>query len=273
MNKQERQFIEAVWLFFKESGRSDLPWRQTHNPYNVLVSELMLQQTQVDRVIPKYQAFITQWPTLSDLAKAPLSKVLMMWQGLGYNRRAKFLLEAAKHVSIQLGGKFPESYGELQTLPGVGPYTAGAIMAFAYNTPVPLIETNVRRVFIHHFFKDQTGVTDAEILKLVKKTLPTENVRIWYAALMDYGASLKKEYGNMNVQSKHYTKQSKFEGSDRQIRGAIVRYLATHYAGLTKTELIHACVGVERNRLGKQLEALVGEGILVQKNTRYLLSD
>ena len=236
MNQKERRFVDTVWRHYHDHGRHDLPWRKTTDPYRILVSELMLQQTQVDRVLPKYRSFLKEFPTARRLAAAPLGDVLRAWQGLGYNRRAKFLHQAAKEVVKNQKGKWPHDEPGLRSLPGVGSYTASAVMAFAYNEPVVLIETNVRQVFLQHFFARQKEVHDDNILKLVAKTLPHDNPREWYWALMDYGAHLKKEHGNINSKSKHYTKQSKFQGSDRQIRGAILRVL-THRGKLTKVQL------------------------------------
>ena len=185
MTKKEREFQAFVLDWYAKCGRHDLPWRQDHDPYKILVSELMLQQTQVSRVVPKYQAFIMQYPTVKKLAKASLGDVLRLWQGLGYNRRAKFLLQCAQSVSGEYKGVFPTTYDEILKLPGIGPYTAAAICAFAYNQPVALIETNVRQVYIHHFFKRAEQVTDTQILEKVRRTLPTTQSRQWYAALMD----------------------------------------------------------------------------------------
>ena len=152
MNKKEREFVARVWEYYKAHGRHDLPWRKTTDPYKILVSELMLQQTQVDRVLLKYKAFLKLFPTARRLAAAPLGDVLRAWQGLGYNRRAKFLHQAAQYVTNELKGRWPKDEAGLLALPGVGPYTARAVLAFAYNEPVVLIETNVRQVFLHHLF-------------------------------------------------------------------------------------------------------------------------
>ncbi len=188
MTKKEKVFAKVVRTYYKQHGRHILPWRKTKNPYRIFVSEIMLQQTQVDRVIPKYKAFLKLFPSLVALADASLGEVLRAWQGLGYNRRAKMLHSCAKEIMESYTGKFPKDQKTLLSLPGIGPYTASAVMAFAYNEPVVLIETNVRTVFIHHFFSDQTDVTDTEILALVDRTLDRKNPREWYYALMDYGS-------------------------------------------------------------------------------------
>lgn len=271
MNKQESLFVETVWRQYREQGRHDLPWRKTTNPYRILVSEIMLQQTQVDRVLPKYREFLRQFPTVRALAAASLSDVLRAWQGLGYNRRAKYLQEAARVVVEERKGKFPHDEPGWRSLPGVGPYTAAAVLAFAYNHPVVLIETNVRQVFLHHFFPRATAVPDAAILKLVAKTLPPLQAREWYSALMDYGAYLKSQHGNKNTQSKHYTKQSKFSGSDRQIRGAIIKTL-TSTESLTEKALQNKLFEYDAGRVATQLARLLAEGLVANTPKGYQLA-
>lgn len=268
MTKKERAFVRTVKRFYDRHRRHSLPWRKTYNPYRILVSEIMLQQTQVERVVPKYKSFLGQFPNVKKLAAAPLSEVLKTWQGLGYNRRAKMLHECAKVVVDKYKGRFPKTYGELCELPGVGPYTAGAVMAFAYNKAVPLIETNVRTVFLHHFFQGKTEVADKEIVKLIERTLQHDNPRAWYAALMDYGVHLKREHGNQNHRSRHYTKQSPFEGSDRQVRGAILRLLAER--SYTISEFMKKLT-FEQRKILDQLESLKNEGLVVVKNRRCSL--
>jgi A/G-specific adenine glycosylase len=269
MNKKEVSFVKKVQSFYRTHGRHTLPWRKTKNPYHILVSEVMLQQTQVDRVVPKYKAFLSRFKTVHNLADASLKDVLILWQGLGYNRRAKMLHACAQEVVRAYGGKFPRTHATLVKLPGIGPYTASAVMAFAYGIATPLIETNVRTVYLHHFFKDVDDVHDVEILKIVNKTLPQEAVREWYWALMDYGSYLKKEVGNLNTQSKHYTKQSAFKGSDRQIRGAIIRTLTT---GNAKRLRLHTLLSeFEDIRIDAQLQRLEEEGIISFVKGTYTL--
>jgi A/G-specific adenine glycosylase len=269
MNKKEAAFIRTVKEFYKNEGRHALLWRKTHSPYRILVSEVMLQQTQVDRVLPKYRAFIKMFPTVAALAKAPLGQVLRQWQGLGYNRRAKLLHECAEHVLSKHKGIFPRKYEDLLLLPGVGPYTASAVCAFAFNEPIVLIETNVRSVYLHHFFKDSSDVNDKELLPIISRTLDAEHPREWYWALMDYGSHLKKMHGNPNTRSSHYTKQSAFKGSDRQLRGRIIRLLAE--APQTRARLLKANEQFEDIRVDAQLSRLLGEGMIVQRNAKYAL--
>jgi A/G-specific adenine glycosylase len=197
----------------------------------------MLQQTQTDRVVEKYQLFIKTFPNFRSLAKSPLSKVLQVWQGMGYNRRAISLHKIAQIVVDKYQGKLPESVEELIELPGIGHYTASAIGAFAFNQPTAFIETNIRRVYIHFFFQKKRKVDDKDILPLVEQTVDKKNPREWYYALMDYGVMLGKQVPNPNRKSAHYAKQSKFEGSNRQIRGLILKILLKQ-PNLTESMLI-----------------------------------
>ncbi len=218
-------FQKTVWDFYKKNGRN-LPWRQTSDPYKILISEIMLQQTQVSRVLIKYQQFIKTFPDFSSLAKAKQSEVLRIWQGLGYNRRALYLQAIGKKIVKDVGKKFDNITVEyLSSLRGIGKNTACAIVVFTFNIPQVFIETNIRRVFIHHFFKDKKNVHDREIIPFITLTLHQKNPREWYFALMDYGAMLGKRVANPNRRSKRYKKQSRFEGSLRQVRGAILKLL------------------------------------------------
>ncbi len=265
--------LTAVWQYYKAAGRHDLPWRKNQHPYRVLVSEVMLQQTQVARVIPKYRAFLREFPTVQKLAVAPLFRVLQLWQGLGYNRRAKLLHATAQAVVAVHRGRFPRDEATLRALPGVGSYTAAAIMAFAYNEPTVLIETNIRTVFIHHCFKEATGVPDTKLLPLIAATVPSDRARDWYAALMDYGSYLKREHGNLSRRSRAYVKQSRFVGSNRQVRGAIVRALTTTRGGYTAAVLQRkiASDGVVVEDINKQLRELCTEGLVIKAGNRYQL--
>jgi A/G-specific adenine glycosylase len=269
MNRREAAFIQTVTTFYKQNGRHTLPWRKTKDPYKILVSEIMLQQTQVDRVLPKYKAFLAQFPNIQVLAQAPLRDVLIAWQGLGYNRRAKMLHACAQVLHDEHNGTFPKTHAGLCALPGIGPYTASAVLAFAFNTPTPLIETNVRSVYLHHFFNDATDVTDADIMPFVEKTMPVQNIREWYWSLMDYGSYIKKTFGNPNSKSKHYTKQSTFNGSDRQIRGVIIRLLAQ--GSFTRLKLHRELSVFEDVRIDAQLLKLKEEGIVELHKKTYRL--
>ena len=266
------EFRKIVKGHYKKHGRHGLLWRHTKDPYHILVSEIMLQQTQVERVLPKYEAFLQLFPTVEALAQASLQSVLQVWVGLGYNRRAKFLRETALAV-VAAQGAFPSTKKELEALPGIGPYTAGALMAFAYNAPVVMIETNIRTVYIHHYFGDtSTSVADSEILKLIEQTLPKDNFREWYYALMDYGAFLKKEFGSNNKRSQSYTKQSTFVGSDRQIRGAIIKTLTAAGTGLTQKSLLKDLAQYDEKRILLQLKKLLEEGFVTKIKLKYQIT-
>lgn len=212
-----------VWNFYNTHER-DFSWRRTRNPYHILVSEIMLQQTQTERVKKKYEEFISLFPTLHHLARAPLHTVLYAWQGLGYNRRALFLKHTAEIVDKQYHGHIPRDEKTLRTLPGIGKGTAGALCAFAFGIPTVFIETNIRRVYIRHFFTKRKNISDTEILRCVEKTVDIKNPRDWYYALMDYGSFLgRAEKKNPNIRSMHYQKQSPFKGSERELRGKILK--------------------------------------------------
>ena len=222
------EFVARVWERGDELYR-DLPWRNTTDPYAVLVSEIMLQQTQVARVERYWARFMAAFPSVDALAAASTSDVLEMWQGLGYNRRALALKKAADQCSAECGGRLPESYEGLLALPGIGPATAAGVMAFAHGVPSVYVETNVRAVFIHELFPDCDKVSDKQLVPLVEAACPPPHapegrgVRAWYYALLDYGSFLKREGVNPTRRSAHYARQSSFEGSRRQKRAWIVR--------------------------------------------------
>ncbi len=268
-NSEIQAFQKKILDFYKKEGRHDLPWRKTTDPYKILVSEIMLQQTQVDRVIPKYRAFLKAFPKAAMLAAAPLSEVLTLWSGLGYNRRALYLKRAAETVATKRNGKFPKTAVELELLPGVGSYTARAVAAFAYNIPDVCIETNIRRVFLHEFFPNSMDVSDIKLFPLIAETLDTKNPREWYWALMDYGAYLKKIVKNPNQRSKQYVKQSKFEGSLRQIRGALLKR-CTEARKISKEKLLAPYP--DKEQAEKALAGLVHDGLIsVSKNNSISL--
>ncbi|MBU7014223.1 MAG: A/G-specific adenine glycosylase [Theionarchaea archaeon] len=259
-------FRTLIYDYYSVCGRS-FPWRETTNPYRILVSEFMLQQTQTQRVKAKYNQFIHAFPDIHALADAPFKDVLKVWQGLGYNRRALNLKKTAELVVTRFHGDLPSDVAILETLPGIGKATAGALAAFAFLKPAVFIETNIRTVYIHFFFSDREIVRDTEILPLVKVTLDRRNPREWYYALMDYGVMIKKSEKNPSRRSAHHQKQSPFEGSDRQIRGKILHILLD---GPRSTGvLIRECGASQRvMRIIKQLEK---EGLIKEIHDGYSL--
>lgn len=241
-----KPFIILLQKFYTEHKRSSLPWRKTRDLYQILLSEIMLQQTQVSRVLIKYIEFLNTFPTIQTLADAPLRQVLIAWQGLGYNRRAKFLHEASKQIVSATKAELSD-YTFLNSLPGVGQSTAGAILAFTENKPVAFIETNIRAVILHHFFKNEKKVSDVKIKELLEKILlhlPKDfGPRDFYYAMYDYGTVLKQTLGKdrktLHSKSVHYTKQSRFEGSRRQLRAFILKtFLRMKSQKNFKTKLI-----------------------------------
>lgn len=226
-------FRSAILSYYGQHKRK-MPWRETSDAYEIMVSEIMLQQTQVQRVEGKYIEFLDKFPSINDLANTTLEEVLNVWSGLGYNRRAKFLKQSAEIIRDKFHSQIPETIEELESLPGIGHATASAIFTYSYNKPTAYIETNIRTVFIHFFFPDVENVSDKEILPLVEQTIDITNPREWYWALMDYGTYLKLTYGNLNKKSSSYSKQSKFDGSRRQKRGQIIRHLLKHKSSSIK---------------------------------------
>lgn len=262
------QFRTTICDYYKNSGRTFV-WREQITPYRVVVSEVMLQQTQTDRVAGKFDLFIQQFPDFQALASAPFDHVLRYWKGLGYNRRAQALQKIARLVIDQFGGVLPDDPKILQEFPGLGPATASSIVAFAYNKPTVFIETNIRTVFIYTFFKEDVLVSDASLIPLIAQTLDHKNPRHWYYALMDYGVMLKKTVGNLNKLSTHYTKQSRFEGSDRQIRGQILQVLLD-LPGIGHDDLV-AVISKEPERVARILDDLSRENFVFFRQAGWWL--
>jgi len=260
--EQVHEFRGTVYDYYGNHGR-ELPWRATSDPYRILVSEIMLQQTQVARVIEKYEQFLRGFPAIECVARASLRDILSAWQGLGYNRRALALKRAAKMVVADYDGRIPSSVESLRALPGIGTVTAHAVCAFAFNEPTVFVETNIRGVFIYHFFRNSNDVRDGEILPLVAQTLDPESPRKWYYALMDYGVALKKRHANPSRRSARYHRQSRFEGSNRQMRGMILRALVSKHRvsqGVLVKTIPFRAEAVKRN-----LEQLEKEGLIARK--------
>jgi A/G-specific adenine glycosylase len=264
-----RELQKKIYSYYDVHGR-DLPWRKRLNPYRVLVSEIMLQQTQVERVISKFPEFLEAYPDFNALSQAPLPRLLGIWQGMGYNRRALALKALAQKVIAEHHGRLPHEPEELLALPGIGPYTAGAIAAFAFNKPVVFMDTNIRRVYIHEFFYDRNSIHDDEILPLLEMTMDAEHPRKWYNALMDYGAMLKKELLNPNRRSAHYVRQSPFENSNRQVRGDILKALVAE-STLSAAQIVKRTSG-KPDRVKTNLQVLEEEGFIRKRGSRYSIA-
>ena len=267
--KEIKSFQRQIYRYYK-LHRRDFPWRRTTNPYNILVSEIMLQQTQVERVHDKYLEFIKTFPDLEALASTSQKDVLVMWQGLGYNRRALALRKLAEDIVSQYDGMLPNDVQTLSSLPGIGKTTAGAILAFAFNIPSVFIETNIRRVFINEFFIEEEEVKDAKILPLVEATIDRKNPREWYWALMDYGSMLKREVENPNRRSAHYTRQPSFAGSDRRIRGLVIKKLLDE--SNLSVKVLNESIGINLDHLERILRDLINEGFIREENGFYKIA-
>ncbi|MCX6730282.1 MAG: A/G-specific adenine glycosylase [Candidatus Roizmanbacteria bacterium] len=253
---QDTLFKQIIWNFYKKNKRA-MPWREDISPYSIFISEVMLQQTQVARVLIKYPQFIIRFPDFKSLAQAETPTLLSQWQGMGYNRRALYLRSASQIIIAKYDSLLPDDPVLLDELPGIGYATACSITAFAYNTPVTFIETNIRRVFIHHYFKDKENISDKDLLPLVERTVDKKKAREWYWALMDYGAHLGKIVDNPNKKSQHYVKQKKFVGSVREVRGGILKLLLKKPHSLEELKKIYS-----DERLFTALEQLVKEGFI-----------
>jgi len=263
MKKVKSTFVREVWEFYKNNKRP-MPWREDISPYSIFVSEVMLQQTQVSRVMIKYPLFLQFFPDFKSLAHADTPTLLSVWQGMGYNRRALYLRSAARIIENIFDSQLPKDIAQLDELPGIGHATACSIAAFAFNMPVSFIETNIRRVYIHHFFSNKDKIDDKDILPIVTETVSKENPREWYWALMDYGAYLAKKGKNPNTKSRHYNKQNKFEGSVREVRGGILNLLLKRSYTLNKLREIYV-----DERLFTALEQMEKEGFITKDKDRY----
>jgi A/G-specific adenine glycosylase len=266
-------FNRVVLQHYSEHAR-ELPWRHTRDPYAILVSEVMLQQTQVARVLPKYETFLAAFPTAAALASASTASVLSVWQGLGYNRRALALQRAAGLMVSNHCGRVPRSAAELCALPSIGWATAAAICVYAYGQPLAFIETNIRAAFIHFFFQECSSVSDAELLPLVELALDRENPRDWYYALMDYGAWIKRTGPNPGRKSRHHAQGPPFAGPQREARGAILRLLlSAGPSGVALSELwaLPPLSLRREDEVASILRQMAQEGFLVDRDGTYFI--
>lgn len=273
---QPQAFRTLIQKWFRANGRHSLPWRRTRDPYRILISEVMLQQTQVARVIPKFRAFLKAFPSVRALDRAPLAHVLRVWRGMGYNRRAVYLKRAARTIASEWRGNIPDDVALLRRLPGVGAATAGAVLACAFNRRVAFLETNIRRVYLHYFFPGRQQVSDAALLRKIQETLPRRNIREWYYALMDYGALALRTVPNPNRRSACYQKQSPFRGSRRALRGQILAAVISQ--GAIREEGLSRCLRrgphfktLSRRALHHTTEQMVSEGLLGRRGGKLTL--
>jgi A/G-specific adenine glycosylase len=259
------QFQNKILQYYKKNGR-DLPWRNTTDAYNILISELMLQQTQVSRVIDYYTTWLKTWPTIQHLAQANFKDVLQAWMGLGYNTRGINLHKASKIIVQHYNADVIAAMDEYKKIPGVGKYTSQAVKIFSTNADIVTVDTNIRRIFIHEFDLSQ-DISDSELWSIAQHCLPKGKSRQWHNALMDYGAMYltSKKTG---ISPK--TKQSTFEGSDRQIRAQILRDLLN--TPLTIHDLTQH-YDHTTDRLLKILEKMKKQGIIKKEKEKYLLNE
>jgi len=257
-----KKFQDKIFEWWEKNKR-DLPWRKTTDPYYIMVSEVMLQQTQVSRVKEKYEAFIKKFPTKENLAEAETAEVLKIWSGLGYNKRALWLQQAA--TQLVEGEEFPKKPEELEKIKGIGKYTARAILIFAFNHDLPTVDTNIRRILISEGFATEEA-TEKELFKIAAEITPKGRARDWYNALMDYG-SMELTARKTGIKPK--TSQKKFNNSTRYQRGKIVKALIKKGA-LTKKEISEECE-IDQKVLAEILTKLIVEGLVVKKRQYYQL--
>jgi A/G-specific adenine glycosylase len=262
-------------LAWYEPRRRAFPWRADPHPYGVLVSEIMLQQTQVSRVVPAYLRFLDQFPTPAALAAAPLADVLRAWKGLGYNRRAAALWRAAGVIVAEHGGAVPSDPVVLAKLPGIGPYTAAAVASFAYGAAIPAIDTNLRRVIARHRLGASTA-SPAEVGRAAAAWIDRAAPGAWNAALMDLGRELCRpeplcsscplrrgcRFRATPVPRPHPVRRATepFEGSVRQLRGRIID--AVREAPSVTVEEIATRWGEPAERVAAAAAALAGERLV-----------
>ncbi len=263
-------FIAFIMDFYRAHGRGFV-WRETSDPYHVLLSEMMLQQTQTSRVLPKYELFLSLWPTLEELAVSALDELLYHWKGLGYNRRALNLRKCAI-ISNQWGWTLPREQEQLRSLPGVGKATAAAIGAFSFQERTIYLETNIRRVILSCFFPEEDQVKDKELEKVLENLiLRVDDPKHWYYALMDYGVLLKYLLPNANIRSAHYAKQAKFKNSNRQIRGQLI-HLLSETGAKEKRDILTILSHFEEERVSYCLVQLQKEGFVEEKSEVYRIA-
>ncbi|EKE40297.1 hypothetical protein ENUP19_0304G0045 [Entamoeba nuttalli] len=261
-----KQMHEKILKFYEKEGRK-LPWRETTDKYKILVSEVMLQQTQVTRVIEKYKSWLIRFPTIQDLAKANLADVLEEWNGLGFNSRGKRLRDLAIEVCERYNGIIPSSVDKLLNLPGIGPYTANAVLIFSENQDIATVDANIRRILIHELSLDEK--TPENILfAYANKCLPLGRSRDWHNALMDYGA-LVATGKKTGITAK--SKQSKFEGSRRSYRAELLRRIRKNNGSLSIENCEEVIKGTKYT-LEEIIEGLEKDGIVHKEGDFIILN-
>ena len=264
-----KAFQDFIYSFYRRNKRN-FPFRENLTPYKVVVSEIMLQQTQTNRVSEKFLEFIDKFPDFKSLASASVEELLSVWQGLGYNRRALALKKIAQKIVNDYNGKVPKDLKSLEALPQIGHNTASSILTFTYNIPTYFIETNIRRVYIYFFFPGRSKIDDKEIMDIVKTSVDQNNPRDWYYALMDFGVMLKKAHPELNKRSVHYRKQSNFDGSTRQIRGKLLKLLLK--TPLPRNEIFDK-LDYDNNKIDKILKMLVKEGFIQKEQDMFKIKN
>lgn len=257
MQQVQIKSFQKFILSWYAKNRRDLPWRNTRDPYKILVSEIMSQQTQISRVVPKYNLWLKRFPTVQDLATAKVSQVLIAWSGLGYNRRGLYLQKCAQEIITKYNGKFPQTEKDLLRLPGIGEYTARAILCFAFNRQIVVIDTNIKKVIAVHFYNGKVPEKNA-LETFAHKLLPKGRAYAWNQALMDYAArELKKEKIAI-------PKQSAFKNSRRYYRGQIIKYLVTNSKATRKdfSQLFKETISNES--IEKILQGLISDKLIIQ---------
>ena len=280
ISEKKKVFNRIILHWYKKNRRS-MTWRETCDPYKILVSEIMLQQTQVDRVRKKYDEFLKAFPDVATLARASRADVLRVWSGLGYNRRALYLHECAKTIVKDHAGKFPNTYDALIALPGIGRSTAGALLAFVFDRDVPMIDTNIRRILVRIFYKGKNMPNDKALYEFASDLIPKGRGRVWNYALLDIGATLCRARGHSlscplmqlhgRVGDFVYKKpQQKFLGSRRYFRGQLLRMLVEQKSvSMAQAERE---LKLSESELHEVIEALKSERIIVCSRDRFRLA-
>ena len=265
----KKTFQDLIYSFYNHKKRN-FPFRENVTPYKVVVSEIMLQQTQANRVAEKFLEFIKKFPDFKSLAEASVEEVLSAWQGLGYNRRAIALKKIGECIMSEFNGYVPKYLKTLISLPQIGHNTSYSILCFSYNIPTYFIETNIRRVYLYFFFPGRSQIDDKEIMEIVKISVDEDNPRDWYYALMDFGTMLKKTHPELNKKSVHYRKQSKFDGSTRQVRGKVLKLLLEK--PISTKEIIDK-INHEEKKILEILNTLKKEGFIQEEHEKFFIKN